>query len=184
MRMWVRSLASFSGLNIWHCCEMWCRSQMWLGSLVAVAVAKVSRYGSNLTPSLGSYIFCVCDPKKQKKKKNSLPPFILLVCCCSALDSRVSTHRVCGRKRGALRASSCSHERPVWGGPGFTQPLSDSCRERTRRLTLAKLSPWRHMCTGACQFLLTQTGNQGAKVRSRRVEPSDSCSREGGVAGK
>ena len=25
MRMWVWSLASISGLRIWHCCELWCR---------------------------------------------------------------------------------------------------------------------------------------------------------------
>ena len=39
MRLWVSSLASLSGLRIQHCCELWCRSQMWLGSDVAVVVA-------------------------------------------------------------------------------------------------------------------------------------------------
>ena len=38
MRMQVRSLASLSGLRIWHCCEQWCRLQTWLRSWVAVAV--------------------------------------------------------------------------------------------------------------------------------------------------
>ena len=38
MRMLVRSLASISGLGIWHCRELWCRSQLWLGSRFAVAV--------------------------------------------------------------------------------------------------------------------------------------------------
>ena len=38
-RLQVQSLASFSGLRIWHCHELWCRSQMWLGSCIAVAVA-------------------------------------------------------------------------------------------------------------------------------------------------
>ena len=33
------SLALLSGLRIWRCRELWCRSQMWLGSGVAVAVA-------------------------------------------------------------------------------------------------------------------------------------------------
>ena len=32
MRLRVRSLASLSGLKIWRCHELWCRSQMWLGS--------------------------------------------------------------------------------------------------------------------------------------------------------
>ena len=34
MRSWVRSLALLSGSRIWHCCELWYRSQMWLGSLL------------------------------------------------------------------------------------------------------------------------------------------------------
>ena len=25
MRLWAQSLASLSGLRIWHCCELWCR---------------------------------------------------------------------------------------------------------------------------------------------------------------
>ena len=39
----ARSLASLSGLRSQHCCELWCRWQMWLwsqlGSPVAVTVA-------------------------------------------------------------------------------------------------------------------------------------------------
>ena len=38
-RICVPSLASLSGLRIRHCHELWCRSQTWLGSSVAVAVA-------------------------------------------------------------------------------------------------------------------------------------------------
>ena len=37
----VQSLASFSGLRIQRCHELWCRSQMRLGSGVAVAVAPI-----------------------------------------------------------------------------------------------------------------------------------------------
>ena len=37
MRMQVRSLASLSGLRIQRCCELWGRSQMLPGSLVAMA---------------------------------------------------------------------------------------------------------------------------------------------------
>ena len=35
----IRPLASISGLKIQHCHELWCRSQTWLGSGVAVVVA-------------------------------------------------------------------------------------------------------------------------------------------------
>ena len=39
MRLRVRSLTSLSGLWIWHCRELWCRSQTQLQCGVAVAVA-------------------------------------------------------------------------------------------------------------------------------------------------
>ena len=35
----VASLASLSGLRSRNCHELWCRSQTWLGSCIAVAVA-------------------------------------------------------------------------------------------------------------------------------------------------
>ena len=38
MKLRVWSLTSFSGLRIWHCRELWCRSQMRLRSCIAVAV--------------------------------------------------------------------------------------------------------------------------------------------------
>ena len=37
-KMPVQSLASLSGLKVWRCRGLWCRSQTWLGSGVAVAV--------------------------------------------------------------------------------------------------------------------------------------------------
>ena len=39
MRLQVLSLALLSGLRIRCCCELWCRSQMRLGSRVSVALA-------------------------------------------------------------------------------------------------------------------------------------------------
>ena len=56
-RMWVLSLALLGGLRIQHCCELWYRSQTWLGSNVAVTVvwaASCSSCNSNSTPSLGT----------------------------------------------------------------------------------------------------------------------------------
>ena len=38
MRLSVRSLASLSGLRIWRCRGLWCRSQTQLGSCIVVAV--------------------------------------------------------------------------------------------------------------------------------------------------
>ena len=39
MSMQVRSLALLIELRILRCCELWCRSQTWLRSRVAVALA-------------------------------------------------------------------------------------------------------------------------------------------------
>ena len=46
-----------------HCCELWCRWQMWLGSCVAVAVALAGSCSFDSTPSLGNSICCKCSPK-------------------------------------------------------------------------------------------------------------------------
>ena len=63
MRRCVRSLASLSGLRIQHCQELRHRSQMQLGSCVAVAVVYS-------TPCPGTSICCSYSPKKKKKGKN------------------------------------------------------------------------------------------------------------------
>ena len=70
MRMQVRSLASFSGSGTWHYSELLCRSQTWLGSWVAMAVAQAAgSYRSDLTPSLGTSICHRCSPKKKKRQE-------------------------------------------------------------------------------------------------------------------
>ena len=61
MRLRVRSLASLSGLSIWHCHELWCRLHMrldlaWLWRRPA-AVVPFS------TPSLGTCMCLRCGPK-------------------------------------------------------------------------------------------------------------------------
>ena len=69
MRIRVPSLASLSGLRIWHCRGLWCRLQTPLGSGAAVAVAWAGSCSSNLTPILGTSICHTCSPKRPKKKK-------------------------------------------------------------------------------------------------------------------
>ena len=75
MRRRVRSLASLGGFRIQHCRELWGRSQMWLGSHVAVPVVWAVSCSSDSTPSLGTSICCGCGPKtthtqKKTKKRN------------------------------------------------------------------------------------------------------------------
>ena len=67
--MRVRPLASLSGLRIPHCRELWCRSQMQLGSRVAVAVVEASSCSSKSAPSLGTSICHGSGPKKQNQNK-------------------------------------------------------------------------------------------------------------------
>ena len=67
MRLRVWSLASLSGLRIWHCHVLWYRSQTQLRS--CTAVAEASGCSSTLTPSLGISICCGCGPGKQNKFK-------------------------------------------------------------------------------------------------------------------
>ena len=47
--------------------ELWCRSQMQLRSLVAVAVVQAGSGSSDSIPSLGTSICHGCGPKKQNK---------------------------------------------------------------------------------------------------------------------
>ena len=68
IRLQVPSLALLSGLRIWRCCELWGRSQMQLGS--GVAMAKAGSYSSDSTPSLGTSMCRRCRPKKEKKEKS------------------------------------------------------------------------------------------------------------------
>ena len=77
MRTRVRSLALFSGLTIQRCCELWCRSQVQLGSCVAVAVAvAVAQAGScssKSAPSLGAST-CHRHALKGQKRERERPP--------------------------------------------------------------------------------------------------------------
>ena len=69
MRTQVPSLASLTGLRIQHCCELWCRSKMRLGSGVAVALVLASGYSSDWTPQPGNLYMPQVQPYKAKKKK-------------------------------------------------------------------------------------------------------------------
>ena len=69
MRMWVRSLASLSGLGIWRYRELWCWSQTRLRSHIAMTVVQDGSCSSDWTPSLGTSI---ChSPKKTPPQKNA-----------------------------------------------------------------------------------------------------------------
>ena len=70
MRMQVWSLTSISGLRIRHCPELWCRSQIWLESCVAVVYA--SNYRSNWTLAWEPPYTVECGPKKTKRPKKKV----------------------------------------------------------------------------------------------------------------
>ena len=60
-------LGLLSGLRIWPCHELWCRSPTWLRSRVAVVLAQAGGYSSNQTPSLVTSICSRSGPRKGKK---------------------------------------------------------------------------------------------------------------------
>ena len=62
----VQSLASLSGLKIWHCPKLRRRLHMQLRSCDAVAVVKAGSCTSDWTPSLGTSLCHKCHPKKSK----------------------------------------------------------------------------------------------------------------------
>ena len=70
LKLTQHSMALFSGLRIWRCCELGCRLQMQLGSPAAVTVAYASGYSSNLTPNLGASMCCMYGPKLKKQNRN------------------------------------------------------------------------------------------------------------------
>ena len=45
--------------------ELWYRLMMQLGSGITVVVVEASNCSSNLTPSLGTLIYCKCSPKNK-----------------------------------------------------------------------------------------------------------------------
>ena len=69
MRMQVRALALLRGLRIQCCRELWCRSQRWLQSCVAVAMVQVGSYSSKLTPGLETSICHEYSLKKPKERQ-------------------------------------------------------------------------------------------------------------------
>ena len=62
-------VALLSGLWIQRCHELWCRSQLWLGSVIAVAVTQDSSCSSDSTPSLGTSICLRGSPKNHKRER-------------------------------------------------------------------------------------------------------------------
>ena len=70
MRMQVQTLASLSGLRIWHCCDLRYRLQTWLRSGTAMLASSCS---SDSTPSLGTSICRGFSPKKDKTKTKTNP---------------------------------------------------------------------------------------------------------------
>ena len=67
----VQSLALLSGLKIWHCHELRCRLQTWLGSGIAVAVWHRPAAIALIRPL--AWELSYVDLKSKKKKKKEIP---------------------------------------------------------------------------------------------------------------
>ena len=86
MRMWVRYLASLSGLRIWHCPKLWCRLRMQLSTAllwlwyrpafavpiqllawelpyaIGIAIKRKKRKRITINPILGTWSKCTHTP--------------------------------------------------------------------------------------------------------------------------
>ena len=60
-----------SGVRIRHCPGVWCSSQTWLESGVAVAVVYAGGYSSDSTPSVGTSICHRYGPKKRQETQTN-----------------------------------------------------------------------------------------------------------------
>ena len=87
MRMWVRSLASVTGLRIQRCLELWCRLQTQLGFRIAVVVCRPAA-AAPLAWKL-PYATGAAVKKKQKTKKRSNA---LNASLCSKTFSSIPNH--------------------------------------------------------------------------------------------
>ena len=76
--MQVQFLAWLSGLRIWHCCELWCRSQTQLEFHIAVAVASSSSsiWPLAWTPPYATHAALKSQKKKKKSTKGQNPTII------------------------------------------------------------------------------------------------------------
>ena len=72
MGMQVRFLASLSGSRIQHCRELWCRSQIWPRSHVAVAVAPMQPLAWELPCATSAALKSKKIKSKKKEKINIL----------------------------------------------------------------------------------------------------------------
>ena len=93
MKMQVQSLALLSGLSIWHCHKLWCKSQTWLRSCIAVAVAHIQPLAREL-----SYPAGLALKRKEKTKQKTWFDFLLLIVSCQ-FNSWVSQKNLKGTEK-------------------------------------------------------------------------------------
>ena len=83
MEFWVRSLASFNGLRIWHCHELWCRLE---ATAPISPLAWEPPYAAGVAPK---------RQKDQKKKKVDLKREQPLTAASELLTFELQAGSVC-----------------------------------------------------------------------------------------
>jgi len=97
MRTQVQSLASLSGLRIWHCHELWCRSQMRLRS--GCGIVPIGALDWELPYASGLALKKAKKKKKKRKEKNKAIyckqtyDLFLIPCHLAALHQCVFIHK-------------------------------------------------------------------------------------------
>ena len=125
MRFRVQSLASLSGLRIWRCPELWCRSQTWLRSCIAVgaAIALIRPLAWEPSHAAGMAI----KRQKTKKTKNLLVSCLFSCCCCFAFFRAAEPVAYgCYQARGPTGATAAGlhHNHGNIGSEPHLRPIS------------------------------------------------------------
>ena len=145
VRVWVRSLASLSGLGIWQC-----RLQMRLGSCVAVVWARAPGPGNSLC-CRGR---CSLKEKRGKKKKN--------------VGSEDKSRPGCRSLPG--RAALCRIAQPQAAAPGCSLPA----RLRAKHFPWIVQVSSHQLCETGTVFPDSGQPHS-LRVTSGPLDPTDSC---------
>ena len=119
LRMQILTLAFLSGLRIWYCHELWRRSQMRLGSGIAVAVAQADNCSSDWTPSLGNSIYRRHGPKKTKTKQNKKKNAVLINFCTKLKKDYLFTLKIQRLYPSVSKISKTFPGKHIWSPDSF-----------------------------------------------------------------
>ena len=131
----VWSMTLLSRLRIWHCCQLQYRSQMWLGSGVAVTVTAAP-----IQPQLGNFHMSQVWPWKEEQNKTKQEPSVLNVGCVHIKDREalLTSHCCCPQ----LCDLCIWHWTIFWTCPRKCNKISTIIQQKERSLRKCYIDIW------------------------------------------